>query len=504
MSQPGFKRLASRRAMLGWSAMGGVALLLAACGTPAASTPAAQPTTSSTQPASATKQSSAVSSKSTTASQQSSPTPAAVAAAKPSAPVTLTWYGWGKPSQAVCEKISSAFKKEFSNITVHVVIPTRYIMDQLKIEFAAQGGPDLTIMNMPSGIPWIARGIFLSLQDLVLADKTYAENLKALVPWTVQAYTQKGKLYGTPVTAESTSFFYNEDLVKKAGLTPFAQIENDPDKWNWNTLREYAKAINQGTGDGPKRIYGIHSLGPMQANWLNYMYGNGGEFLSLDGLKCNIGQAPAIQTIQYLYDLRYKDKIAAPPDPFVQGQGIDHTQLFEAGRLGSSSEGEWQIAGYNSFNNNKGVPFTYNIAQQPFSPHTKKREVVSHSLAVVVNKYTKYQAESFDFVKFMAQKEVQLWISTEGWGSLSANPNTYDQWLKDPNPPKNRQAIIASHAYGRTYPCCPVLETSEVQDPLNSILQQQIWYGKRDVVTGLKAIEQQTNQLIQKAQAEHR
>jgi multiple sugar transport system substrate-binding protein len=377
-------------------------------------------------------------------------------------------------------------------------------MTQLKVEFAAGGGPDVTIMNTPSGIPWIGRGIFLSLQDLVTSDKTYGDNLKALVPWTIDAYTREGKLYGTPITAESTAFFYNEDLVKKAGLTPFAEIENDPDKWNWNALRDYAKAMSQGTGDDPGRIYGIHSLGPMQANWLNYMVGNGGEFLSPDGLKCNIGQEPAIQTIQFLHDLRYKDKVAAPPDPFVQGQGVSHTELFQLGRLGSSSEGEWQVAGYNSFNNKQGVPFTYNIAQQPFSPYTRKRSATGHTLAVVVNKFTKHQQESFEFVKFMARPDVQLWISTEGWGSLSANPKTYDQWVKDPSPPKNRQAVIASHDYNRLYPNCPLLETSEVQDPLNSVLHQQIWYEKRDVVEGLKFIEQETNKIIQKALTEQR
>jgi hypothetical protein len=73
--------------------------------------------------------------------------------------------------------------------------------------------------------------------------------------------------------------------------------------------------------------------------------------------------------------------------------------------------------------------------------------------------------------------------------------------VKDPRPPKNRQAVIASHEYNRLYPNCPLLETAEVQDPLNSVLHQQIWYGKRDVVEGLKFIEAETNKLIEKAKA---
>ncbi|MEA2582092.1 MAG: arabinooligosaccharide transport system substrate-binding protein [Thermomicrobiales bacterium] len=414
--------------------------------------------------------------------------------------VKLTLYGWYLPSEPVFKKITDAFTQEFPNITVDVVIPNQYIMDQLKVEFAAGRGPDVTCMNTPSGTPWIQRGAFLPLQDLVTSDATYAENLKALVPWTVEAYSQNGILYGTPITAESTTIFYNEDLVTQAGLPSFAEIENDPAQWNWDKLREYATAINKGTDDGPDRIYGIHSLGGLQVVWLNFVYGNGGEYLSPDGLKCNIAQQPAVDALKYLYDLRYTHNVASPPDPFIQGQGMDSAALFQSGRLGIHPWGEWQIAVYNGFNENQGLPFAWNIAQPPFSP-TGQRSAVSHSVAVVVNKNTKHPAESFEFVKFMARPEVQGWISSEGWGSLSAHPGTYDSWLNDPKAPKNRQAIIASQAYGRPYPNCPVLETAEVQDPLNSILHEQIWYGERDLAEGLKEIEDSTNDLIEQAKA---
>jgi multiple sugar transport system substrate-binding protein len=402
----------------------------------------------------------------------------------------------------VFKKIGDAFTKEFPDITVETTIPNQYIMDQLKIEFAAGKGPDLTCMNMPSGIPWIHRGAFLPLQDLIKNDPTYAENIKALLPWTVEGYTRDGILYGTPITAESTCIFYNEQLVKDAGLPSFADIEDDPDQWNWDKLREYAAAINKGDNDKPNRIYGIHSLGSLQAVWLNFVYSNGGEYLSPDGLTCNIAQEPSLQALQYLYDLRYTDKVASPPDPFIEGQGLDSSAVFQSGRLGIQPWGEWQIAVYNGFNDNKGLPFEWTIAGQPFASGSKKRAAVSHSVAVVVNKNTKNQEAAFEFVKFMARPEVQGWISSEGWGSLSAHPGTYDAWVNETAAPKNRKAIITSHEYDRVYPNCPVLETAEVQDPMNSILHQQIWYGERDLVDGVKEIEQKTNELIERAKAE--
>jgi len=413
--------------------------------------------------------------------------------------VKLSLYGWLLPSVPVFEKITAAFTAEFPHITVETTIPNRWITEQLKVEFAAGRGPDVTCMNTPSGIPWMRRGAFLPLQEAVQSDATYAANLEALIPWAVGAYTYDGVLYGTPITAESTAVFYNEDLVKAAGLPSFADIENDPEQWNWDKVREYATAINRGTEDDADRIYGIHSLGPLQTTWLNFVYSNGGEFLSPDGLQCNIANEASVEAIQYLYDLRYTYNVASPPDPFIQGQGMDSAALFQAGKIGIHPWGEWQIAVYNGFNDNAGLPFAWNIAQQPFAPKTGARSAVSHSVAVVVNKNTKHPQESIEFVKFMAREEVQGWISTEGWGSLSAHPATYETWVSDPQAPANREAIIASHDYGRLYPSSPLLETTEVQDPVNSILEQQIWYGERDVVDGLQEIQKLTNDLISRA-----
>jgi multiple sugar transport system substrate-binding protein len=469
MTQPGSRRL-TRRDVLGTGAKGSAIGVLAAAGVG----------TSRTQAAPAP-------------SRRASPM------TKAQSQVKLTLYGWYLPSEPVFKKIGDAFTQEFPNIAVETVIPTQYIMDQLKVEFAAGRGPDVTCMNTPSGIPWIKRGAFLPLQDLVASDATYAENLKALVPWTLEAYSLDGVLYGTPITAESTCIYYNQDLVTQAGLPDFAEIENDPAQWNWDKLREYATAINKGTDDDPDRIYGMHSLSSLQVGWLNFVYANGGEYLTPDGLRCNIAQEPAVEAFRYLYDLRYTHNVAAPPDPFIQGQGMDSAALFQAGRIGIHPWGEWQMAVYNGFNNNQGLPFAWNIAQQPFAPRTGQRAAVSHAVAVVVNKNTEHPEEAFEFVKFMARPEVQGWITSEGWGALSAHPGTYDAWVNDPKPPANREAIVASHAYGRLYPNCPVLETAEVQDPLNSILHEQIWFGEGDLVEGLKEIESATNELIEQA-----
>jgi multiple sugar transport system substrate-binding protein len=411
----------------------------------------------------------------------------------------ISLYGWYTISVPVLTKIIESFQAENPTIKVNMTIPSQYIMDQLKVEFAAGAGPDLTCMNTPSGVPWIGKGAFLPLTDVLAADADFAANIEALLPWTREAYTQEGVLYGVPLTAESTAVFYNADLVAAAGLPDFAAIDDDPEQWNWDKLVEYATAVNKGEDDGPDRIYGIHSLSEVQTQWGNFAYGNDGEFLSPDGMTCNIAQPGAAQAIQYLYDLRFVHNVAAPHDPIVAGSGLSALELYQSGRVAILPWGEWQIDGFNQFNEGAGLPFNWNIAQQPFAP-TGKRGAVSHSVAMVVNKNSGKQTEAFEFLKFMAREENQLLISTEGWGALSAHPNTYDAWVNDTSkPPLNRAAIIKSHDYNRLYPTCPVLETAEVQDPLNSILYEQVYFGEGDLQEALQEIEDATNDLIEMA-----
>lgn len=414
--------------------------------------------------------------------------------------VNLQMYGWYLPSEPVFRMIADAFTAENPNINVEIVIPADSPTEALKVEFAAQAGPDVAAMNTPSGIPWIRRGAFLSLQELVDTNEEFAANLAALTPWTLGNYTMDGQLYGVPVTAEATCIYYNEDMLTAAGVPLFADIQDDPEQWNWEKLQEYATALSSGEGDDPNRVYGIHTLGPMQSNWLNYVYSQGGEFLSEDGLTCNIGQTPAVEAIQYLYDMRYEYNIASPPDPFIEGQGVNNSETFQRGQLGITSDGEWMIAVHNGFNNGEGLPFKWNIARHPFAPATGRRTMVSHTVAMVVNQYSKHPDEAKQFAMFFAREDMQRLISEEGWGSLSAHPATYDAWLSDPAAPANRAAIPASHEDARPYPNCPVLETAEVQDALNAILHQQLWYGEGGPVPdSLMEIETATNEAIQRA-----
>src|SRR5207244_2593802 len=88
-------------------------------------------------------------------------------------------------------------------------------------------------------------------------------------------------------------------------------IENDKAKWNWDTLRDYAKKLNKGTGFRRDR-FGVvmtseRGTNAMSEAWGNLAYARGARFLDEDGEKWLFTGTEAEETLQYIVDLIYKD-----------------------------------------------------------------------------------------------------------------------------------------------------------------------------------------------------
>ncbi len=82
------------------------------------------------------------------------------------------------------------------------------------------------------------------------------------VPSALEGYSHQGQLYGVPTVNEGIFTWYHKDAIEEAGLTPPAEIENDPDQWNWDTFLEYAKALNIGEGFRRERFGAIATSAP--------------------------------------------------------------------------------------------------------------------------------------------------------------------------------------------------------------------------------------------------
>lgn len=476
----------SRQRFLRSSIVGLAALAVAACGqeaAPSGSVPTAAPTAAAPTPASA----------------GSTPQPAAASnTAAKSAEITI--WPRGATDQAVFEKIDEGFKTKHPEISVTL----QPLPDNGYVKFlaavAAGSGPDSLVINMPAGVPMIHKGAFLSLQPYVMESKGVQDSLKSFAKPALDAYTTKGQLYAVPVTNESQVIFYNADLLDKAGLQHPDEIENDPAKWNWDTLVEYAKKLNQGTGfDRP--VYGIEILKPdVQAGWGNWVYSNGGSYLSADGAKCTLDSPEAVAAFQWILDYRFKLDVSPGPEQLSAAQQTV-ISFFQNQKVGIEPNGEYfRRYLYGPQAPKDGLKFKFGIAQYPFAANGKRTQMF-HTLGLPINKASKSPDAMWTYLSNFATKDAQQFI-TDMWGSRGANADTYQSFVAGGDKPKaNWDAIVKADAYSVPLPISPYLSWNELYEPATRILGDLVMQGKLDAAKGVSQIADEVQATITKNQA---
>jgi multiple sugar transport system substrate-binding protein len=364
------------------------------------------------------------------------------------------------------------------------------INDKLVVALAGGGAPDLAVVNMPFGVPMVGQGAFIRLQPYVAKDRATEQELKSFAPPALQAYRYKNELYAIPITNETIVFWYNADLVRQANLTPPAEIENDPQKWNWDTVLDYARKLNRGR-DQTREVFGLWVGSGIQTSWGNLVYSNGGRILNEAASKLVISEPAAAEGIQWCVDTIWRHDVT--PQPATTKADPDRV-LFANGRLGMVWEGEFFRRYLFGAQTPQGVPFKFDLAQIPFAPRTRKRANVFHTLGLPILRDSKVPDGAWDYLRVFAGKDAQQYI-TDNWGSRGGNQKTYDPWLKSNaggGPPANYAAIVKSDAHGMIYPASPYLPSNDLTESMDRLMPQ-IFNNEVPVRAGLQQIDQETN-----------
>jgi ABC-type glycerol-3-phosphate transport system substrate-binding protein len=394
-------------------------------------------------------------------------------------------------------------KEQFPNLTVNFEVPTGTMLEKLKVTLAADTPPDGFVMGLGSARYLIAQKMVLSLQDYLKRDKQVDTNLKSFAQATVQTYTFDNQLYAVPATNEGIVLWYHKDAFAEAKLPFPRDIEDDPAKWNWNTVVDMARALNRGSGTDRQR-YGLMVTGrktnaAISESWGNVVYANEGRFLDDKGAKWTLNSKVGVDTMQWIMDLQTRYGVHPEVDYYLDQNVLDR-DLFKVGRVGMLIQGEF-MSRY-IYGNQKpagGIPFNYDIAQLPFGAGKKKRASVYNGNGLAMVRGTKQPDGIWQWLHVCSFKEAQQQI-TNNWGSRGAHQGTYDTWVKDGGGGPvglNYQAIIKTADYAVSYPVSPYLSQDDLVAPCTKVLYEQVFVRKMTPIDGLKQIEQQINANLQ-------
>jgi len=173
------------------------------------------------------------------------------------------------------------------------------------------------VLNLNAFASYAKDGLLYSATE-VLSPKTRDDFLEPFA----RGGEYKGTLYGFPILSSARAFFYNTDLLERAGL-PGA-----PRTWDG-----FVTAARKLTALGGGVIGYALPLGPeeAQAEWSIWMWNNGGDWKSGDAWAINSDKN--VQTLGFLADLANKHKVTQV-NPGKTNRTDGAFQLFKDGKVG--------------------------------------------------------------------------------------------------------------------------------------------------------------------------
>jgi multiple sugar transport system substrate-binding protein len=376
---------ARRRRLL--ALVGGLAIVISACGGSTASSSGAAPTATATA---------------SQASEPSAPPSAAPSDAGYVGPdATITYSIWGDPQEIKNQQaIVDAFHATTPKITVKVTVSDwDPYWDKLQTSIAGGDAPDVFAMDGPLFPDYQTRDVLLDLKPFIDRD---GYDLGQLADQAVSDFKTPDGQFGVPRDLNVVALYYNKKMFDTAGI-PYPD-----DTWDWAKLTEVAKKLTLKGADGKTKQWGFYTeTTDMENYWSELVWQNGGDIISADHKTSLVGSDQAAGGLQFLQDLIWKDKVM--PDASITDALGD---AFEQGQAAMEANGSWLVATH------QAAGLDFGIAPLPKGPAGQATSI--NPTGAVVYKGTKSPEAAWAFVKYLASPAAQTKLM-ELKASLPAN-----------------------------------------------------------------------------------
>ncbi len=314
------------------------ALLLAACGDNTATNTAAPATTAAAAATTAAGGGAAATTAAggaaaTTAAGGAAATTVASAGGAPAgagAPLTLPancsnvqlsyWNPFTGPDGPFMGKIVDNFNKANPNIKVTMTTQADYYT-QLGTSAASDTLPDVAIVHVDQVPTQVFNNVLRPIDDVVAKIGVQGSDFPPAV-W--KGGEVAGKRYSIPLDIHPMTVYYNEDILKAAGLTA-------PPK----TADEFTKAAAAMT-KGSNKGFDITAGFPIMQIFQQMLHQYGGTEFNEDGSKATWNSDAGVKALQWMKDAQSK---YSEPKLEVDAE----LNAFKAGGVGMIWNGIWQI-----------------------------------------------------------------------------------------------------------------------------------------------------------------
>jgi multiple sugar transport system substrate-binding protein len=394
--------------------------------------------------------------------------------------VELTFTLWGSAAEeAETQKALDAFNNSQNRIRVTArAIPWEAYVETLNIQAAAGQLPDVGMMMESAVLSFANRGLLSDLSAMYPSGTPRPMDSLAFK-------NAQGSPVGYSVANVMLMMFYNQDMLRNAGVTAPKRME---DSWDWDTFLTNASRLtldNQGRNPGQAGFdrNNIVQYGVLIENltWQLELWtlSNGGGFFSPDGKEVWIDRPQSIEAIQRIADLHLVHNVS-PFSPGLTDDGVQRSLL--TGTVAMTTNGTWSIGAFLREPRDAGT-LNYGVS---VVPNMGTKLTVNTGGPVVMFSQTKHPAEVMEFIRWYSSPDNNFGLIEAGiWMPAFANWFTdsalLDRWARSPAYPPfdefNSAVIQTSLNYSRPVANYYTDNCDEFNKLLQSILGP-VWTGQ--------------------------
>jgi multiple sugar transport system substrate-binding protein len=332
-------------------------------------------------------------------------------------PHTVTYWLWDANQLPAYQACAKGFEKENPGLEVKISqMGWDDYWTKLTASFIAGTEPDVFTDHIQKFGQFAGLEVLEPLDDLGIDESEYQPGLAA--NWI----GQDGHRYGAPKDWDTVALFYNQKMVKAAGLTG---PELNSLSWNPKDGGTFEKAVahltvdrNGRRGDEPGfdrkhvKVYGLATAGAGdgdgQTQWSNFAASAGWTYTDKKrwGTEYRYDDKTFQSVIKWYFGLAKKGYLA-PLTDYSAGANPANAQVT-AGKAATAFDGAWMISTYHAA---KGVEV--GTAFTPVGP-TGKRATMMNGLADSITKNARNKAGAKKWVRYLASDECQRTVGRYG------------------------------------------------------------------------------------------
>jgi multiple sugar transport system substrate-binding protein len=337
----------------------------------------------------------------------------------------------GAPDNATMQALIKQFNSTNTDgiTVVDTELDWNTLYSKLALDFKTGNAPDAVTLQQTDILEEEGLGLLQPIDSLVTQ---FGFDSSDVIDVAWKGTLIGGKQYAIPIDVHPLTLYINTDEFKAAGLDP----TKPP-----TTMTDFL-ADAQKLTDASKNQYGFgtgYSAGLPFRIWMTLLWQhNGGAVLTPDGTKAAFNTPAGIESLQFMYDLTYKYKVAP--------QGEDDVDTdFKKGIIGMVIEGPWEMADFNTVST-----LHYATAMVPTFYDQPAVWANSHTIAFPDNKKPENTLAAMTFTKWLFDHDFD-WTKGTGHQPVrksvinSAEFKALTDW----------QPIAASVPIAQFYPAIP-------------------------------------------------